>query len=51
MTRTAVRTHWVAIRAMLLFTLVLGVVYTIVITGVGQLADPVPGQRLGRPLG
>ncbi len=40
MTRTAVRTHWVAIRAMLLFTLVLGIVYTIVITGVGQLLIP-----------
>jgi potassium-transporting ATPase KdpC subunit len=39
-TRTAVRTHWVAIRAMLLFTLVLGVAYTIVVTGIGQLALP-----------
>ena len=39
-TRTAVRTHWVAIRAMLLFTLVLGVGYTLVITGIGQLALP-----------
>jgi K+-transporting ATPase ATPase C chain len=39
-TRTAVRTHWVAIRAMLLFTLVLGVAYTIAITGIGQLVLP-----------
>lgn len=35
--RTTVRTTGVAIRAMLLFTLVLGVGYTLVITGVGQL--------------
>jgi K+-transporting ATPase ATPase C chain len=39
-TRTAVRTYWVAIRAMLLFTLVLGVGYTLVVTGIGQLALP-----------
>src|SRR5215207_6518902 len=39
-TRTAVRTHWVAVRAMLLFTLVLGVGYTLAITGIGQLALP-----------
>jgi potassium-transporting ATPase KdpC subunit len=39
-TRTAVRIHWVAIRAMLLFTLVLGVGYTVVVTGIGQLALP-----------
>ena len=39
-TRTAVRTHWVAIRAMLLLTLVLGVGYTAVITGIGQVAIP-----------
>lgn len=39
-TRIAVRTHWVAIRAMLLFTLVLGVGYPLVITGIGQLALP-----------
>ncbi|HET8779542.1 MAG TPA: potassium-transporting ATPase subunit KdpC [Agromyces sp.] len=39
-TRTAVRTHWVAIRAMLLFTLVLGVAYTLVVTGLGQAILP-----------
>jgi K+-transporting ATPase ATPase C chain len=39
-TRTAVRTHWVAIRVMLLFTLVLGVAYTIVVTGFGQAILP-----------
>ena len=44
-TRTAVRTHWVAIRAMLLFTLVLGVAYTLVVTGIGQLV--LPGQANG----
>lgn len=37
-TRTTARQYWVAIRAMLIFTLVLGVVYTAVITGIGQLA-------------
>lgn len=39
-TRTAARTHWVAIRAMLLFTLVLGVAYTTVVTGIGQVILP-----------
>lgn len=39
-TRTAVRTHWVAIRAMLVFTLVLGVGYTLLVTAIGQLALP-----------
>ena len=39
-TRTTARTHWVAIRAMLLFTLVLGVGYTAVITGIGQVILP-----------
>lgn len=39
-TRTTVRTHWVAIRAMLIFTAVVGVAYTLVVTGVGQLVLP-----------
>jgi K+-transporting ATPase ATPase C chain len=39
-TRTASRQYWVAIRAMLIFTAVLGVGYTAVITGVGQLVLP-----------
>ncbi|MGI9824345.1 potassium-transporting ATPase subunit KdpC [Agromyces sp. Marseille-Q5079] len=39
-TRTAVRTHWVAVRAMLIFTAVLGVAYTIVVTGIGQVILP-----------
>ena len=39
-TRTTARIFWVAIRAMLLFTLVLGVAYTLVITGIGQLILP-----------
>jgi K+-transporting ATPase ATPase C chain len=37
-TRTAARQYWVAIRAMLIFTAVLGVGYTAAITAVGQLA-------------
>lgn len=40
-TRGVVRTTWVATRAMVLFTLLLGVIYTLVITGVGQLVLPV----------
>ena len=36
--RTTVRTAGVALRAMLVFTVVLGVAYTAVVTGVGQLA-------------
>lgn len=47
-TRTTVRTIGVAIRAMLVFTLVLGVVYTLVITGIGQLA--MPWQANGSPV-
>lgn len=39
-TRTTVRTHWVAVRAMLIFTAVLGVAYTLVVTGIGQLVLP-----------
>ncbi|WP_159599649.1 potassium-transporting ATPase subunit KdpC [Agromyces humi] len=39
-TRTTARTHWVAIRAMLLFTLVLGIGYTALITAIGQVAMP-----------
>jgi potassium-transporting ATPase KdpC subunit len=38
--RTTGRTAWVAIRAMAVFTVLLGIVYTAVITGVGQLAFP-----------
>lgn len=54
--RTAVRTHLVALRAMLLFTLVLGVGYTLVVNGLGQLALPAQsnGSLLtvdGRPAG
>jgi K+-transporting ATPase ATPase C chain len=39
-TRTAARQYWVAIRAMLIFTAVLGVGYTAVITGIGQAVLP-----------
>lgn len=39
-TRFPGRTFWVAVRTMLLLTLVLGVGYTLVITGVGQLLLP-----------
>ena len=38
--RTAVRQYWVAIRAMLIFTVVLGVGYTAILTGLGQLVLP-----------
>jgi K+-transporting ATPase ATPase C chain len=38
--RNLVRQYWVAIRAMLVFTVVLGVGYTAVITGIGQLVAP-----------
>ncbi|WEK61802.1 MAG: potassium-transporting ATPase subunit KdpC [Candidatus Microbacterium colombiense] len=47
-TRTAVRTTGVALRAMLILTLVLGVGYTLLITGVGQLL--LPWQANGSPL-
>ncbi|UPL14443.1 potassium-transporting ATPase subunit KdpC [Microbacterium galbinum] len=39
-TRTTVRTAGVAVRAMLVLTLVLGVGYTLVVTGIGQLILP-----------
>ena len=39
-TRTIARQYWVATKAMVVFTLVLGVGYTAVITGVGQLVAP-----------
>lgn len=47
-TRTTVRTAGVAVRAMLVFTLVLGVGYTLLITGVAQLA--LPWQANGSPV-
>src|SRR5688500_4983697 len=39
-TRAMTRTAGVALRAMLIFTLVLGLGYTLVVTGIGQLAMP-----------
>ena len=39
-TRTPLRTHWVALRAMIAFTLVLGVAYTALVTAIGQFALP-----------
>ncbi len=39
-TRTTVRTAGVAVRAMLVLTLVLGIGYTLLVTGVGQLLLP-----------
>ncbi len=39
-TRSAGRTLWVSVRAMAVFTVLLGVVYTLVITGIGQLVVP-----------
>ncbi|MET0734383.1 MAG: potassium-transporting ATPase subunit KdpC [Microbacterium sp.] len=38
--RTTLRTTGVAVRAMIVFTLVLGIGYTLLITGIGQLAFP-----------
>lgn len=46
--RTTFRTAGVAVRAMLVFTLVLGVGYTALITGIGQLA--LPWQANGSPV-
>ncbi|MRG59652.1 potassium-transporting ATPase subunit KdpC [Agromyces sp. CFH 90414] len=39
-TRTTVRTHWVALRALLVLTAVLGLAYPLVITLAGQVALP-----------
>ena len=47
-TRTALRTTGVAVRAMLVLTLVLGVGYTLLVTGIGQLL--LPHQANGSPL-
>ncbi|MET0780767.1 MAG: potassium-transporting ATPase subunit KdpC [Microbacterium sp.] len=47
-TRTTLRTTGVAVRVMLVFTLVLGVGYTALITGIGQLA--LPWQANGSPV-
>ena len=47
-TRTAARTTGVAVRAMLVLTLVLGVGYTLLVTGIGQLL--LPWQANGSPL-
>lgn len=35
--RATVRQYWVAIRAMIVFTIVLGIAYPLLITGIGQL--------------
>jgi len=46
-TRTSARTLWVAVRAMAVLTVVLGLGYTAAITGVGQLL--MPHQANGSP--
>lgn len=46
--RSTGRTVWVALRAMVVFTVLLGIGYTAVLTGVGQLA--VPFQANGSPV-
>src|SRR6478609_1131980 len=46
--RTTLRTTGVAVRAMLVFTVVLGLGYTLLITGIGQLA--LPWQANGSPV-
>ncbi|QIK63564.1 potassium-transporting ATPase subunit KdpC [Leucobacter viscericola] len=38
--RSTSRTLWVAVRAVVLFTIVLGIAYTFVLTGIGQLLLP-----------
>ena len=38
--RGAWRHYWVAVRAMIVLTAVLGIAYTFVVTGIGQLALP-----------
>ncbi len=43
-TRSTARTVGVAVRALILFTIVLGVGYTAVVTGIGQLAMPGPAD-------
>ncbi len=50
--RTTLRTTGVAVRAMLVLTLLLGVGYTLLVTGIGQLllpwqanGSPLPGER------
>ncbi|MDP3951523.1 potassium-transporting ATPase subunit KdpC [Microbacterium sp.] len=48
-TRTAARTAGVAVRAMLVLTLLLGVGYTLLVTGIGQLI--LPWQANGSPVG
>lgn len=47
-TRSGGRTLWVAVRTMLMFTVVLGIGYTLLITGIGQLA--LPAQANGSAL-
>lgn len=47
-TRTSARTLWVAVRAMAVLTVVLGLGYTAVVTGVGQLL--LPHQANGSPI-
>lgn len=46
--RGAGRQYWVALRALLIFTVVLGVGYPLVVTGIGQLA--LPAQSNGSAL-
>jgi K+-transporting ATPase ATPase C chain len=42
------RQYWVALRALLIFTVVLGLVYPLVVTGIGQLV--MPAQSNGSPV-
>jgi K+-transporting ATPase ATPase C chain len=39
-TRTTIRTHWVALRALLALTVVLGLAYPLVVTVIGQVTLP-----------
>ena len=39
-TRQTARTHWVALRVMLVLTVVLGLAYPLAVTAIGQIALP-----------
>ena len=47
-TTATFRQTWTALRALLIFTVVLGVGYPLVILGFGQPALPGAGERLAR---
>ena len=48
---TTLRNLWVGLKAILVLTLVVGVLHTFVMTGLGQLVFPRQGQRLDAGIG